>query len=89
MSAREGYEAYFPAHDYVLVLRYLEKYEQGRYVDLLRSAKGKHGSFGVKMTRMEEQSLITKIDWGIYKITPYGSKILKAYNAYMKVMEDK
>jgi hypothetical protein len=72
-----------------MVLRYLEKYEQGRYVDLLRSAKGKHGSFGVKMTRMEEHKLIKKIDWGIYSITAFGSKVLKAYDAYMKVMEDK
>lgn len=85
---RLGFDVYFPSAEYILVLRYLSKQATGNYADLRKEFETtKFSTFGVKLARMIDQNLIKKVNRGMYSITPFGIKVLKAYDAYMKVMK--
>lgn len=75
---RPGYDVPFPATDYVAILRHLEKKKMARYEDL-RVA-------GIKLKRLASQDLIVKESRGLYSITPLGLRVLKGYDAYVKIV---
>lgn len=83
---RPGYDVPFPATDYVAILRHLEKKKMARYEDLRVAAKTVASVFGVKLKRLASQDLIVKESRGLYSITPLGLRVLKGYDAYVKIV---
>ena len=88
MSIRPGFDIYFPAAEYVLALRYLSTHATAKYAELQKATKITPNSLGIKCKRMAEQGLINAMATrGMYKITPFGAKVLKAYDLYMEAMK--
>lgn len=90
-KVRPGYKDFFPVATYVDVIRALSKLGGvARYGELSKiTGHGiGRGKFGIKIARMKEQGLISKKDFGLYEITPYGRKVLSAVDAYRKVMKE-
>lgn len=86
---RPGFKIYFPADEYVLALRYLAARPVARYREICKAMQCSQNVVGVKVRRMEEAGIIkSDSKRGSYSITPFGSKVLRAYDAYMEIMKD-
>lgn len=85
---RPGMDDFFPTGNYIRVLEVLLKGPKS-FGDIQHSSKGKHGAVGVQLMRMQGHGLIEKgKTYGMYDITKYGIKVLKAVEAYRKVMRE-
>lgn len=87
MKWRQGYETIFPTSEYVAVLRGLTS-GTSKYSELQNGVGSSPSRLGIKLRRMTDLGLIKKEERGIYFITPFGSRVLKAYNAYMEIIND-
>lgn len=91
-TLRQGMDEFFPTKYYYQIMKMLAAKADGqmRYIDMAGSrVAGSDSSHGIKLFRMERQGLIEKKGRGLYQITNYGRKVLRAVDAYKAEMARK
>lgn len=86
---RPGFDLYFPPSDYIMILKFFNRNDVIRYKDIQKKAKIKHDQLGSKIVRMKAEGLIERPakKRGMYQITNFGCKVLKAYELYKEALK--
>lgn len=87
-NLRFGMDEFFPTKYYYDIMKKLVVRTDGQmtYKQMITGGAD-NSTHGIKLHRMCRIGLIEKKERGLYQITPYGRKIVKAVDAYKEAMK--